>query len=194
MIVYHGSNSNFSKLRISRDLVHWEKERTHADGITFRFMPLDHTEDVGIYFSADKETAKQYGKYVYTLEINDCYIKDFRGRTACRMFLAKMAQEIYKKIDVDLLEYVNLEHLSEKMYWHTLCISTIYTEFEHIFFNSSDFNKLPKSKRDRISQMIRAICKRELTVILFNADNRDEGIIKKVDDSIVRIISKEQLY
>ena len=194
MIVYHGSNANFSKLRISRDLVHWEKEHTQTDGITFRFMPLNHTEDFGIYFSIDKETAKQYGKYLYTLEINDNYIKDFRGRTACRLFLAKMTQEIYKKIDIDLLEYINLEQMAEKMYWHSTCISTIYTEFEHIFFNSSDFNKLPKSKRDRISQMIRAICKRELTVILFNTDNGDEGIIKKVDDSIVKIINKEQSY
>ena len=33
----------------------------------------------------------------------------------------------------------------------------------------------------------------ELTVILFNTNTGDEGIIKKIDSNIVRIINKEQL-
>ena len=191
MIVYHGSNSNFNTLKISRNLVHWEKEHTD-DGFTFKFMPLQHTEGIGIYFSLNKEDAKQYGKYLYTLEINDKYIIDFRHRTNCRLFLAKLAQSIYKKIDVDILEYVNMEQIAEKMYWHTLSIDIIYTDIISILDNNKYFQQLAKSKIDRVHQMIRAYCKKEAVVYLFNS-KCDEGIIKKVDNSIVRIINKETI-
>lgn len=194
MIVYHGSNSNFNKLRISKELVHWEKEHSDEDGIKFRYLPSGYTEDIGIYFTSNKELAKQYGKYIYTLEINDKYVKDLRGRTACRLFLSKMAQEIYKKIDVDILEYINLEQLAERMYFYTTCISTIYTDIEIILNNNKYFNELAVSKRDRVNQMIRAYCKREIIVILFNSAVNGQGVIKKVNDDIVRIINKEQLY
>jgi len=194
MIVYHGSNSNFNQLKISRNLVHWEKEHTDKDEITFKFMPLGHTEDIGIYFSTDKETAKQYGKYLYTLEINDKYVKDFKSRTICRLFLAKMAQEIYRKLDVDLLEYINLEQLSEQMYWHKIGISTIYSDIEHILYYDKSFSTLSPSKIDRVNQMIRAYCKKEATVFMFNSNVKGEGIIKKIEDDIVKIIHKEQSY
>ena len=59
MVVYHGSNSNFKKLRISKDLVKRESTKTN--------------EGMGIYFTTDKEIARSYGKYIYTIEINDKY-------------------------------------------------------------------------------------------------------------------------
>ena len=48
MIVYHGSNSNFKSLRISKSLV------KHNSTLL--------NEGLGIYFSTDKEVARSYGK------------------------------------------------------------------------------------------------------------------------------------
>lgn len=66
MIAYHGSNRNFKKLRISKQLV----QRTSTE----------LNEGIGIYFSTNKRVAESYGNYVYILEINDKYFKDFRKR------------------------------------------------------------------------------------------------------------------
>lgn len=85
MIVYHGSNSNFRTLRISKNLVN------HKSTIT--------NEGLGIYFSTNLDVAKSYGKYIYTLEINDKVLIDFRSRGNCRRYLAKLAN-IFIKIQM----------------------------------------------------------------------------------------------
>ena len=73
MIVYHGSNSNFTKLRIAKSLV---KNSSTLEN-----------EGPGIYFSTDKSVAKHYGKYVYTLDINDKYFLDSRNAVICKKCL-----------------------------------------------------------------------------------------------------------
>lgn len=65
MIVYHGSNSNFKKLRIAKSLV--------------KHQSTLENEGLGIYFTTDKEIARSYGKWIYSLEIPDDMI-DFRNK------------------------------------------------------------------------------------------------------------------
>ena len=73
MIVYHGSNHCFRKLKIARSLVE------HASTL--------ENEGLGIYFSTDKNIAKSYGKYIYILELNENKMYDFRNRTECQKYV-----------------------------------------------------------------------------------------------------------
>lgn len=180
MIVYHGSNSNFKKLRISSSLVQHESTKTN--------------EGLGIYFSTDKEVARSYGKYIYTLEINDKYFVDFRNRTKCRLYVAKLAQSIYKELKVDILEYINIEETADRMYWGGLAISGVGREVYMLLDSNENFYQLPTTKIERIYQILRAYDKKHLYAYMFNYHIKNIGVIKNVDDSIVRIINKEQSY
>ena len=180
MIVYHGSNSNFKKLRISSSLVQHESTKTN--------------EGLGIYFSTDKEVARSYGKYIYTLEINDKYFIDFRNRTKCRLYVAKLAQSIYRELKVDILDYINIEETADRMYWGGLAISGVGIEVYMLLDSNENFYQLPKTKIERIYQILRAYDKKHLYAYMFNYHIKNIGVIKNVDDSIVRIINKEQSY
>ena len=180
MIVYHGSNSNFKKLRISSSLVQHESTKTN--------------EGLGIYFSTDKEVARSYGKYIYILEINDKYFVDFRNRTKCRLYVAKLAQSIYKELKVDILEYINIEETADRMYWGGLAISGVGREVYMLLDSNENFYQLPTTKIERIYQILRAYDKKHLYAYMFNYHIKNIGVIKKVDDNIVKIINKEQSY
>jgi len=83
MIAYHGSNSCFKNLRIHKSLV-----KSSATALN---------EGLGIYFSLDRDVASSYGKYMYTLEINDNYIKDFRVLAVCKKYVADLIRYIYTR-------------------------------------------------------------------------------------------------
>lgn len=180
MIVYHGSNSNFKKLRISSSLVKHESTKTN--------------EGLGIYFSTNKEVARSYGKYIYTLEINDKYFIDFRGRTKCRLYVAKLAQSIYKELKIDILKYFSLEAITDRMYWGGLAISGVGHEVYMLLDSNEYWYSLPKTKIDRVYQILRAYDKKHLYAYMFNYHIKDIGVIKNVSEDVVRIINKEQSY
>lgn len=181
MIVYHGSNSNFKKLRISSSLVQHESTKTN--------------EGLGIYFSTDKEVARSYGKYIYTLAINDKYFVDFRNRTKCKVYVAKLAQSIYKELKVDILEYINIEETADRMYFGGLAISGVGRE-AYMLLDSNEkwYISTPSYKIERIYQILRAYDKKHLYAYMFNYHIKNIGVIKKVDDNIVKILNKEQSY
>lgn len=180
MIVYHGSNSNFKKLRIAKDLVRCESTKTN--------------EGMGIYFSTDVNVAKSYGKYLYTLEINDKYFKDFRKKNICRTYIMKVSQKIYKETKVDILSYINLEQVSDSMYFGGVSISFIGRELYLLLDSNERFYRLPKYKIDRIYQMLRVADKNPPVAYMFNYHIKNIGVIKKIDDDIVRIVNKENSY
>lgn len=181
MIVYHGSNSNFKKLRISPSLVQHESTKTN--------------EGLGIYFSTDKEVARSYGKYIYTLEINDKYFVDFRNRTKCRLYIAKLAQSIYKELKVDILQYFSLEDTADRMYWGGLAISGVGREIYTLLYpNEKWYENNSKTKIERVYQILRAYDKKHLYAYMFNYHIKNIGVIKKTDDNIVRIVNKEYSY
>ena len=181
MIVYHGSNSNFKKLRIAKELVQRESTKTN--------------EGMGIYFSTDKEVARSYGKYIYTLEINDKYFKDFRRRTICRLHIAEVAKRIYKELHIDILEYFSMNDLAERMYWGGQAICSVGHEI-YMLLDSNEkwYEKICKSKIERTYQMLRVYDKKSLKAYMFNYNIKDIGVIKDVSDEIVRIVCKEQSY
>ena len=180
MIVYHGSNANFKQLRISSSLVKRESTKTN--------------EGMGIYFSTNKEVAKSYGKYLYTLEINDKYFKDFRRRTICRLHIAEVAKKIYKELKIDILEYINMQEISERMYWGGQAICSVGREIYLLLDSNEKWYKLHQYKIDRVYQILRAYDKKSLKVYMFNYHIKDIGVIKDVSEDVVRIVNKEKLY
>lgn len=181
MIVYHGSNSNFKKLRIAKELV-----RTQSSLVN---------EGMGIYFSTDKEIARSYGKYIYTIEINDRCFLDFRARGRCRIYLGKLAQKIYKELKIDILDYINLEETADRMYWGGLAISGVGREI-YLLLDSNEkwYKEVCKSKIERVYQILRTYDKRNLQAYMFNYHIKDVGVIKTTDENVVRIVSKENSY
>lgn len=178
MIVYHGSNSNFKSLRISKSLV------KHSSSLL--------NEGLGIYFSFDRKVAESYGKYLYTLEINDKLLLDFRKRSVCRLYIASMAKEIYKKTKLDILYYINMNEIAERIYYGEQCICILGDEIANIL-DSTDSWYFSTTEKQRIEvyKMLRHMDKDKLHVYLFNYNIKNIGIIK--DLNAVRIINKERL-
>ena len=98
MIVYHGSNSNFSVLRISPRLT------KSSSGYL--------SEGYGIYFSLNPEVAKGYGKYLYILEVNDRYVKDYRDYRECSALLIDLIATVSKDVNRDLRAYLPSDFIS----------------------------------------------------------------------------------
>ena len=73
MVAYHGSNEYFDNFIISKNL-----SKSNASELN---------EGLGIYFSLKQEVAESYGEYIYTLKINDKYIKDFRVKSECKRYV-----------------------------------------------------------------------------------------------------------
>lgn len=181
MIVYHGSNSNFKKLRISSSLVKHESTKTN--------------EGLGIYFSTNKEVARSYGKYLYTLEINDKYFVDFRNKARCRLYVTTLVKNIYNETKIDISKYLDINDLVNRMYWGGQSISGVGREIYMLLdSNENWYMSTPISKIERIYQILRAYDKKHLYAYMFNYHIKDIGVIKNVDDNIVRIINKEQSY
>lgn len=180
MVVYHGSNSNFKKLRISKDLVKRESTKTN--------------EGMGIYFTTDKEIARSYGKYIYTIEINDKYFRDYRKRLACQGYVHKIVSKILDKTGVNLYEYLMINETVDRMYLGGLAINGVGRELYLLLDSNEKFYRLPQYKIEKVYQMLRGFDRKPPKAYMFNYHIPNIGVIKDVSDDVVRIISKEQSY
>lgn len=179
MIVYHGSNSNFKKLRIAKELV--------------RNEATINNEGPGIYFSTDRDVAMSYGKYLYTLEVNQNYLWDFRNKSSCNLYIARIAKKIYKELKIDILAYFSMKQLGERMYYGDQVISSVGHEIYMLLDNNSEWYNIPKYKRDRVYQMLRVYDRKGLKVYMFNYNINNIGVIKDVSEDIVRIVDKKKI-
>ena len=183
MIVYHGSNSNFSKLRVSPRLT-----RSSSGYLS---------EGYGIYFSLNRDIAKQYGKYLYTLSINDNLVIDFRKISNCRKFLYKLLNYIKRDCNVDLVKYIkapNVDVIINLMHNGKLGINSLGRELNDILNANCDFySDLSESCKDNIFRKIRVNLKKMLAVYLFNNEIPNIGILKDISSNTVKIIGKEMV-
>ena len=183
MIVYHGSNSNFKHLKISTAL----SKRNYNNS-------LDN-EGPGIYFSTDKELARSYGKYIYTLELNDKYFIDFRHQSACNEYLSKISQEIFNKFRIEILNFIDMHRIADRMRWGGLMISNISREIANCLDNNAEWYRLVnKTTREKIYSFLRAYDRKHLYSYMFTYNIPNIGVIKNVDDNVVKIVGKENSY
>lgn len=180
MRVYHGSNSCFRILRVHQSLV-----KSSATNLN---------EGIGIYFSLDRNVASSYGKYMYTLEINDNYIRDFRTKTACNKYIYKLIEHIYNKEKVDITNYADIKLISEYMHKGNIAISGVGREAYMLLDSNEKFYSLGESKIEKVFKLLENYDKDNLVAYLFNYNIKDIGIIKKVNDDIVRIVNRQKMY
>lgn len=178
MIVYHGSNSNFKKLRISKALVQHESTLLN--------------EGIGIYFSTDKKVAESYGKYLYILEINDKQFIDYRVKRNCTNCIQKLLRAVYKEAGVNVGIYFDIQNFIDRMYTGGQAIYTIGKDIAEILDNTSEFYcDFSQSRRDRIYRALRRSDRERAKVYMFNYHIPNIGVIKDVSESTVRIVTKE---
>ena len=181
MIVYHGSMHCFKKLRIGKALV--DKRST-----------MDN-EGYGIYFSTDRRTAETYGKYLYTLEIDEDYFKDFRNIDVCKAYVNDLTKYIKKKTGINLSKYVRLYDTVKRIRYGGLAISGVGREISLLLDSNENFyNDLSESKRNRLFQILRAYDKKHLDVYMFTYHIPNIGVIKNLNPDVVKIISREKRY
>lgn len=181
MIVYHGSNSNFKKLRIAKNLVKHESTMNN--------------EGLGIYFSTDRSVAESYGKYLYTIEINDKYFADFRKKDKCSFYIRKIIHTVYKETGVKINNYFSAEDFINRMYFGGQAISTVGKDIAEILDNTEEFYfAYNQTTKEKIYRELRKVDKELKIAYMFNYHIKNIGIIKCVDDdNIVRIVRKENM-
>jgi hypothetical protein len=177
MIAYHGSNSNFKTLKISKSLVQ------HKSTL--------ENEGLGIYISTNPEVAKTYGKYTYVLEINDKCIVDFRKKATCTAYVNYIAKSVYDQTKVYLSRYMNLTQISDRIYLGAQSIANISHEIQmELDSNERWYTDIPESTQEKVYRTINKAVKTRLKAYMFNYHIADIGVIKDVSLEVVRIQSK----
>ena len=180
MIVYHGSNHNFKTLKIAPRLC--ERESTKDN------------EGYGIYFSTNREVAESYGKYVYTLEINDdCFI-DYRKRANCEQLINKIRARIKKETGLDIAYFVDLSGTVTRLRCGGLAvtrtgqeISCLLDSTEEWYFNTTQIQK------QKVLRILKGFDKSH-KAFTFTYHIANIGVIKDVSEDVVKIIKKEPVY
>ena len=180
MLVYHGSNSNFKTLRISKTLV---KHRS-----------TELNEGLGIYFSTDYDIAASYGKYIYSLSINDSKIWDFRDRNTVNKYMKQCIDTVRKRCNVDISCYIVLEDIAQRLNYGGIGVAFLGREIWLNLENTELFYKgLSSKKRNSVMTVLRHIDSHLPDVYMFNYSIKNVGIIKNVSPEVVQIVNKERL-
>lgn len=184
MIVYHGSNSIFKTLKISKKLV---KHQSTLDN-----------EGLGIYFSTDIEVARSYGKYIYTLGINDMYFHDFRNFGTCANYISEIRTKVFKETGIDVYSFMYvgaLEDLRTRLHCGGLAVCGVGREIE-LMLDSSDYfyTSLSNTTIQKIFNILKYFDKHCPSVYMFTYHIQNIGVIKDVSEDVVKILSRERSY
>ena len=177
MLVYHGSNRNFRKLRIAKELVR------HKSSL--------ENEGLGIYFSTDKSVAMSYGKYLYAIEIDNSYLVDFRRLSNCNSYVNRIVKEIYKKNGINISKYIDKRKVAESMYYGVIPISGVGREIYMLLDSESEWFNNSVTKIKQVYSTLKSIDKSWLKAYMFNYHIKNTGVIKKLDEDMVKIVGKE---
>lgn len=183
MIVYHGSNHRFKKLRIAKRLV--ESPSTLVN------------EGLGIYFSTEKSIASSYGKYLYTLEINEKYLVNYRDIYTCHDHINFLVERVAIKCDVDIRKYFSTFEMVDRMRNGAQMICNIGHDIAEILDNTEEFYLThSKYKRESIYRLLRSYDNFKKTLVkayMFRYFIPNIGVIKDVSDDVVKIVSIERI-
>ena len=151
MIVYHGSNSRFEKLRIHKDLVKHNSTMLN--------------EGLGIYFSTDIEVARSYGKYMYTLELNDRYVRDFRNKRVCKKYVVGLCKHIYDKEKIDISRYFDSSNLVNYMHLGGVAIYRAGREVYMLLDSNEHWYRVDNKKIERVYKLLERYDKNNLYLL-----------------------------
>lgn len=177
MIAYHGSNSNFKKLRISKSLV--KRGSTLVN------------EGLGIYFSTNRDVAESYGQYIYVLEINDRYVLDFRDRGTCINYMQGLVEGCFEVAGIDISQYFNVAEVVNRMQFGGLSIAGLGREIALCLDNNYEwYTGVSATRRTGVEGYLRGYDKKHLVAYMFRYHIENCGVLKSVDDNVVRIVEK----
>lgn len=176
MIVYHGSDKIFRQLKISPSLVRFESTLTN--------------EGPGIYFSKDRSVAESYGRWIYVLEINGGAVRDYRVKTNCIRYVIEIRRVILEKTGFDIAALWNIAETADRMYLGGLAVAGVGREIALMLDSFEEWHRLSKTKRETILRVLRRYDKSH-KAYMFNSSIRSCGVIKDVNENIVRIIRRE---
>lgn len=180
MIVYHGSDSNFRKLKINKSLV------KHTSTMS--------NEGLGIYFSTDLSVANSYGKYLYTLEINDKAFVDMRKKANCTKYVRKIIGAVYKETGINIGMYFDFQNLIDRLYYGGQAVFTVGHDTVEVLDSTDEFYMgFSKTKRDSVYRVLRHLDKECPKIYMFNYHIKNIGVIKDVSEEYVRIIKRENI-
>lgn len=180
MIAYHGSNHNFKTFKISESLVNRESTRVN--------------EGIGIYFTTDINIAKSYGKYLYTIEINENYFIDFRKKRNCQLYLSKLRNYVKEKTKIDICKYIDLNSVVDYAYFGGIAIWGIPREIELLLDSNEAWYRLSESTINKVYGLLKCYSKKNLKAYMFNYSIKDTGVIKDASSDVVKIVKKENSY
>lgn len=180
MIVYHGSNSRFDTLRISKTLV------KHNSTLL--------NEGLGIYFSLDRSVAESYGKYLYTLEVNDDKLFDMRLTRVVQSRIKWIIKEILKSTGIDISYYIEIKNLAKYVVDGRIAIDNICHEI-YLLLDSQEgwYMNNNNTEINKVYRKLNQLNKVKVPAYLFNYNIKGVGVIKVVTPDIVKIISREKI-
>ena len=180
MLVYHGSMASFGQFRIENGLV-----RNSSTLIN---------EGKGIYFSTDKNIAKSYGKYLYTVNV-DAPVIDYRYKANCAKYVSAVRKYIKDRNGVDISLYMDLGMIANSIYDGSVGIAKLPRELSLCLDSSYKFYELPQKLIDDTLAVLGSerIIKREFakwnTAYMFTYNIPNCGVIK--DARYAHIVKKE---
>lgn len=180
MIVYHGSIHNFRTLRLCPK---YTQQYTREN------------EGVGIYFSTNRSVAEFYGKYIYTLEINDDALLDLRKKTNAKKYVSAMLANVRKKTKIPVQKYLDVPLLADDIVNGRVFIMNLGDRTMSLFLDSNErwySDKITETQRQNVYRAIRQEDKK-LKAYMFQYHIKNIGVIKDVSPEVVKIIGKEKI-
>ena len=177
MVVYHGSSHNFRTLRIRKDLT---KDSSLKN------------EGYGVYFSLNRDVAASYGKYLYTIQVNDKLLVDMRRLDMCRYYVRHLSGDIQKQFGFYLDAYVNTRMLVEYLQAGQVAISGVGEEVKNLLDSEESFYNRFRSRTETIFRWLErwSGCPK---AYLFTYHIVNCGVIKDVSSDVAVLVNKERI-
>lgn len=180
MIAYHGSCHNFRTLRLCPK---------------YTGQSTRENEGVGIYFSTNRSVAESYGQYIYTLDINDDVLIDFRKKSEARKYVSAMLTDVRKKTKVPVQNYLDVSSLAEYIVNGRVFIANLGEREISLLLDSNEHwytDGITETQRQNVYRALRQEDKKQ-KVYMFHYHIKDIGVIKDVSPEVVKIVGKEKV-
>ena len=177
MIVYDGSSHIFKVLSLV-------KKNTRESSLL--------NEGLGIYFSSDRNIASSYGRYLYSLNVSDKLVWDFRGKRHCNALVNNFGTTFSKRWGIHLWRFVDPVSLVEYLHEGNIAIVGLAEEVRQLLLSSEQFCMMYQGKIESISTWL-GHWTGYPSAYFFPYSIKDCGVIKDVSPDVVKIIGKEKL-
>lgn len=180
MIAYHGSTHNFRTLRLCPK---------------YTGQSTRENEGVGIYFSTNRSVAESYGKYIYTLDINDDALLDFRKKAEAKKYVNTILADVRKKTKIPVQNYLDVSSIADYIVNGRVFIANLGEREISLLLDSTErwyTDGITEAQRKNVYRALRQEDKK-LKAYMFSYHIKGIGVIKDVSPEVVRIIGKEKV-